>query len=281
MLCFRHYFFLATLFTGTATADVSNVDAELSLRHDSNVSRAEADNDIKSDNILALDLSAGRGFILSPNSGVLLHAGTELAEFQHFDDISHIDFSLDALYRIQPVVAYTAPWFEAGISAQRQNFMGSDIRDGNVLALNVGMGKRFTDKLRMHGGVGWERRYADDNDVFDWQRLKISIAADFKFSPTITLYTHLSRAYGDQVFTATPAPAFLNAAKAVINDPVFGARRAYRLNAVADVLELGSSFSINSSNTLDVGLRYFQIDAEGSHSYDGTEIRMSWLYRFQ
>jgi len=262
-------------------AETTHIDAEFSFRHDSNVSRAEVGDDIKSDNVLALDLNASRSFILGPNSGALLRAETGLAEFQHFDDISHLDFGVSAMYRIQPVVAYTAPWFEAGFSAQRQNFMGSDIRDGNVLALDVGMGNRFTDKLRMHGGVGWERRYADDNDVFDWQRLKVSVAADFKFSPTITLYTHLSRAYGDQVFTATPTPAFLNIAKAVINDPAFGARRAYRLNAVADVLELGSSFSLNPNNTLDVGLRYFQIDAEGNHSYDGAEIRMSWLYRFQ
>ncbi|MFM9912135.1 MAG: hypothetical protein ACKVN9_01195 [Methylophilaceae bacterium] len=257
------------------------VDAELSLMHDSNVSRAEASSDIKSDNILALDLSASRSFILSANSGVLLRANAELAEFQHFDDISHVDFGVSALYRIQPVVAYTAPWLEAGIGLQRQNFMGSDIRDGNLLMLDIGIGKRFTDKLRVHGGIGWERRYADDNAVFEWHRLQASASADFKFSPTITLYTKLSRAYGDQVFTATPAPAFLNAAKAIINDPAFGARRAYRLNAVATVLELGSSFNLNPNNTLDVGLRYFQIDADGSHSYDGAELRMSWLYRFQ
>ncbi|MCE9633963.1 MAG: DUF2860 domain-containing protein [Methylophilales bacterium] len=281
MHCFRHYFFLATLVTGTALADASHIEAELSLRHDSNVSRAEASDDISSDNILAMDINVSRSFILSPNSGVLLRAETALAEFKHFDDISHVDLGVSALYRIQPIVGYTSPWFDAGISAQRLNFMGSDIRNGNVLALDAGIGQRFTDKLRAHGGITLERRYADDNDVFDWQRLKVSIAADFKYSPAITFYTNLSRTYGDQVFTATPTPAFLNAAKAVMNDSAFGARRAYRLNAVADMLELGSSFSLNPSNTLDVGLRYFQIDAEGSHSYDGTEVRMSWLYRFQ
>lgn len=262
-------------------AGTPHVDAEFSLKHDSNVSRAEADDDIKSDNIATLDLNASNSFMLSQNSGVLLRAEVGLNEFQHFDGISHVDFGVSALYRTQPAIAYTAPWFEAGVSVLRQNFMGSDIRDGNLLTFDVGAGKRVTDKLRVHGNIGWERCYADDNDVFDWQRLKIIVAADFKFSPTITLYTNLSRAYGDQVFTATPAPAFFSVAKAIVNDSAFGARRAYRLGALADVVELGSSFSLNPNNTLDVGLRYFQIDAESSHTYDGAEIRISWLYRLQ
>jgi hypothetical protein len=159
--------------------------------------------------------------------------------------------------------------------------MGSDIRDGNVLALDVGLGQRVTDKLRVRGAAGWERRYADDNQVFDWRRLKVFAAADFKLSPDTTLYTNLSRAYGNQVFSATPAPAFLTVAKAVMDDDAFGARRAYRLNAVADVLELGGSFSLNPTSTLDIGLRYFQIEASGDHTYDGVDLRMSWLYRFQ
>jgi hypothetical protein len=281
MFYIRHYFFIAALVASPALADAPHIDVELSARHDNNVSRAEDELDIKSDNILALDISASRSLMIHPNSGMLLRAAAGFAEFQHYDDISHLDLGVGALYRIQPVIAYTAPWFEAGMGLQRQNFMGSDIRDGNVLMLDFGVGKRITDLLRVRGGTGWERRYADDNEVFDWRRLKVFVAADFKFSPNITFYTNMIRTYGDQVFTATPTPAFLNAAKAIIDDPAFGARRAYRLNAVADVLELGSSFSMSPKTTLDIGLRVFQIDASGNHSYDGAELRMSWLYRFQ
>lgn len=280
---FKHNFLLVLALGcgGIAFADTTHVDAELSLRYDNNVSRAESAADIQSDTIHALDLSASRSMLLGPNSGVLWRGGLRYAEFNRFDDLSHLDFGVSAVYRIQPVVAYTAPWFEIGAGVERQGFMGSDIRDGNLLTLDMGVGQRVTDRLRGRVGAGWERRYADDNEVFDWMRLKMLATLDFKLTPAVTAYAHASRAYGDQVFTATPAPAFRDAAKAIINDPAFGARRAYRLNAVADVVELGGSFSVNASNTLDVGYRYFQIDAEGNHRYGGSEIRASWLCRFQ
>jgi hypothetical protein len=278
----RNFMLLPALFSaGAALADATHVDAELSLRRDNNVSRAEASADIQPDTIAGLDVNASRSMMLNANSGLLWRGGLKLAEYSRFDDLSHLDLSVGATYRIQPVAAYTAPWFELGVGAERQQFMGSSIRDGNVLTLDLGMGKRFTDRLRGRVGAGWERRYADDNEVFDWQRLKMQVTADFKLTPAVVVYGNASRAYGDQVFTATPAPAFRTAAKAIVDDTAFGARRAYRLNAVADVLELGGSFSLNSHNTLDVGYRYFQIDADGGHSYDGSEIRASWLYRFQ
>ncbi len=280
---FKRNFMLlpALLGAGAALADATHVDAEFSVRRDDNVSRAESSADIQADTIAGLDVNASRSMMLDANSGVLWRGGLKLAEYRRFDDLSHLDASAGATYRIQPVAAYTAPWFELGVGVERQQFMGSNIRDGNVLTLDLGMGKRFTDRLRGRVGAGWERRYADDNEVFDWQRLKIQVTADFKLTPALVIYGNATRAYGDQVFTATPAPAFRAAAKAIVDDPAFGARRAYRLNAAADVLELGGSFSVNSRNTLDVGCRYFRIDADGDHHYDGSEIRASWLYRFQ
>lgn len=277
---FRHYFFLTILVTGTALADITRLDVELSARHDNNVSGAESDRDIMTDNILALDVRAARSLMLSTNSDLLLRVMGNLTQFQHIDDLSHVDVGAGASYRIQPVKAYTAPWFEVGIGLLRQNYLGSDIRDGNVLMLDASIGKRFTDKLRVSGGLGWERRTADDNEVFDWNRSKLFAAADFRFSPDITLYTRYSRAYGDQVFTASPAPAFLRVAKAIIYDPASGLN-AYRLNAIGNVFEFGSSYSLNPKSTLDVGVRYFQIEASGDHAYDGADFRMSWLYRFQ
>jgi hypothetical protein len=262
-------------------ADATHVDAELSVRHDNNISRAEDGRDKFSDEITGLDLTITRSLMLTENSGLQLRGGLHLSQFAHFDDLSRLAVEAGILYRIQPVKAYTAPWFEVALGWQREEFRNSDIREGELLTLDFGVGKRFTDRLRVRTGYGWERRFADDNEIFEWQRRNARISADFKVSPVLTLYGAATRSSGDQVFTATPAPAFRDSAKAIVDDPVFGARRAYRLGTQAEVLELGGSFSVNSSHTLDVGLRRFKIEADGGHAYEGSEVRASWLYRFQ
>lgn len=268
-------------YIGAASADATHFDAEFSLRHDNNISRAEDGRDKFSDDAAGLDLTLTRSLMLAENSGLQLRGGLHLNQFARFDQLSRLAVEAGVLYRIQPVKAYTAPWFEAALGWQREEFQNSDIREGDLLTLDFGVGKRFTDRLRVRAGYGWERRFADDNEVFAWRRRNARISTDFKVSPVLTLYGAATRSSGDQVFTATPAPAFRNAAKAIVNDPVFGARRAYRLGAQADLVDLGGSFSLNANNTLDVGVRRFDIEAEGGHSYEGTEVRASWLYRFQ
>lgn len=268
-------------YIGAASAGATHFDVELSWRHDNNISRAEDGRDKFSDDAAGLDLTLTRSLMLTENSGLQLRGGLHLNQFARFENLSRLAVEAGVLYRIQPVKAYTAPWFEAALGWQREEFQNSDIREGDLLTLDFGVGKRFTDRLRMRAGYGWERRFADNNAVFEWQRRNARIGTDFRLSPVFTLYGAVTWSRGDQVFTATPAPAFRNAAKAVVDDPAFGARRAYRLGAEADVLELGGSFSLNSSHTLDVGLRRFEIESEGGHAYDGFEARASWLYRFR
>ncbi len=262
-------------------ADATHVDIEFSARHDNNASRAESGKDVFSDATVGLDLNIVHSMMLTAHSGLQLHGALHLMQFARFEDLNHVDLQAGMLYRIQPVKAYTAPWFDVSLGWQRQAFQNSDIREGDLLSLDLGAGQRLTDRLRLRAGYGWERRFADDNEVFEWRRRTARVSADFKLSTALTLYAMASRTHGDQVFTATPAPAFLAVAKAIVDDPVFGERRAYRLGAQADLLELGGSYSFNSSHTLDLGLRRFNIEAEAGHSYDGTELRASWLYRFQ
>lgn len=256
------------------------MDTELSVRHNNNVSRAEADRDVFSDTVAGLDLNIAHSMMLTAHSGLQLRGGLSLSQFARFDALSHLDLQAGMLYRVQPVKAYTAPWFDVALGWQRQAFQNSTIREGDLLSLDLGVGQRLTDRLRLRAGYGWERRFADDNVVFEWHRRTARMSADFKISTALTLYGLVSRTNGDQVFTATPAPVFRQAAKAIVDDPVFGTRRAYRLGAQADVLELGGSYSMNASHTLDAGLRHFEIEADGNHSYKSTEIRASWLYRF-
>lgn len=266
---------------GLACANPMLIDLELSAAHDDNVSRAESGRDIKPDNSLGLELKASRSLMLTPNSGMLVSGGVRLTEHAHYDDLSNLSANLTAAYRIQPVVGYSAPWLELGGMLQRLYFRHSDIRDGTLLETHMTVGKRFTDRIRLQGSLGWEQRWADASDVYELSRRRLFLLADYKLSPTAALYGSLSRDFGDQAVTSSPAPQLGRSARAIADDPAFGDRRAYRLDAIADIYGLGASIALNAGSTLDLGVQHFRISADGGHAYAGTELRASWLYRFR
>lgn len=268
------------LVTGTAQAANTHFDLELAAKHDDNLSRAESGHDIRSDNVMDLGITATHSLLLTPNSGLRIKGGLRLAQHAEYTDLDQLSASAGISYRIQPVAGYTSPWLELGATLERQAHRDSDIRDGELLDTGVMIGKRFTDRIAGRAGIGWEKRRADDTEVFEWNRHRIFALVDYKVGLASTLYANISRDFGDQVFTATPAPAFRKAAKAITDDPAFGTRRAYRLGAVSTTLELGASLPINASNTLDIGARHFRAEADGNHTYNDTELRASWLHRF-
>jgi hypothetical protein len=264
-----------------AQAAATHVDLELAIRHDNNLSRAESGRDILSDNVLDLGITATQSILLTPYSGLRIKGGLHLAQHAEYTDLDQLSANAGFSYRIQPVAGYTAPWMELGASLERKNHRNSNIRDGEVLAAEAMVGKRFTDRIGGRIGIGWEKRWADEAEVFEWNRHRIFALADYRAGLDTTIYASVSRDFGDQVFTATPAPSFRTVARAIADDPAFGARRAYRLDAVSTTLELGVSMPVNASNVLDFGARHFRAEADGSHTYNDTELRASWLYRFR
>jgi hypothetical protein len=257
------------------------VDFELSASRDDNVNRAESSDDIKSDNIIGLGINLQRAMLLTPSSGILLRGKVSFDQYLQYEGLSHITLNAGMNYRFQPVVGYSTPVFDIGTTLERSSYTDSDIRDGTALQADASMSSRVTDRIKLRGGLGLERRWADQGDVFAWQRWRVFAGGDYRYSAKTTLYASVSRDDGDQVFTTSPNLQLFNESKAAASDPVFGTQKAYRFDATAYVLDIGDSVSFSANTTLDIGLRYFSIDAYGDHSYDGAEIRASWLYRFK
>ena len=269
------------LLTCEANAGISNVDTELAYRHDDNLSRAEDRRDRFSDNAVDLGVKYSWSQPLTSNSGLRLSGSMRLSEQIHYDDLSHLSFAADLRYRVQPFAGYTMPWIELGTSYERQFYRDSDIRDGHAWDASVFVGKRFTDRIGGRVGASREWRNAEQGKVFDWCRTQLMVAMDYKLSLNSIIYANLSKNYGDQVFTATPAPAFRIVAKAIADDPSFGLRRAYRLDSIANTFEIGMNITLNSANALDFGFKRFDTAADGGHNYTDNELQFSWLFRFQ
>ena len=291
------------------------LDTNLTFKYDNNVSLAESNRDVFSDEIVTLKLVASKN--LRPSSHSSLSIITKLSRNQYvrFDDLSNTGLALEARYRIQPVIGFYQPWLELGISAEKLEFDDSDIRDGALFNLNLSAHKRFTERLNANIGIGAEKRSTDSKDVFEWERYNLFLNSQYKWSEDVTLLAGYSFIKGDQVFVATPpglvqtnSPIYVpkyspvypyglianpNPAAAAVQvpnpyananatapDPTFGQRFVYRLPARANTFNASINYRINSSNKVDFGLQYAKINAEGNHQYDATQANISWLHRF-
>lgn len=273
-------FFAILLNVNLAHAADIKLDTDLTLQYDNNVSLAESNRDIFSDQIVSLDLIASQSFRLNPHSNLSVKAKLARNQFARFNDLSNTVFALGARYRIQPEIGFYKPWLELGINAEKLLFDDSDMREGALFNLNISAHKRLTERLNADFGVGFEERIANTGDVFEWQRYSLFFGGQYKYSVQVTLLAGYSYIKGDQVFVATASPAFRMGANAIVDDPVFGQRRAYRLDAYANALNTSFNYRINSNNSLDTGLQYAKIEAEGNHQYDATQAHISWLHRF-
>ena len=264
-----------------AAAGVTQIDLDLGYHFDDNLNRGEEERDRLSDQSLEAGIRASYNQMLSPNSGLRLMGSLRLVEQARYDELSQIAAGVGLRYRIQPVAGYTAPWIQLATGYEYLQYRDSEIRDGELMNAELMVGKRFTDRLGGRAGYHREWRDARDGDVFEWQRRTLFVGLDYRLQNAATVYFDVSRLHGDLVFTATPDPRYRREAKAIADDPAFGARRAYRMEASANQLDLGFNLPLGASSALDLGVRYFDADAEGGRSYDNVELRAGWLYRFK
>ncbi len=159
------------------------VDVELSASRDDNVSRAESAADIKSDIIVGLGVSLQRALLLTPASGILLHSHVQLDQYQHYDDLSHITANAGMDYRFQPMLGYSAPVFDIGTTLERYAYSNSNIRDGTALQLDAAVSSHITDRIKLQGGVGTEKRWAGQGDVYAWQHKRIYAGTEIPIQP--------------------------------------------------------------------------------------------------
>lgn len=256
------------------------LDSDLTVTNDNNVSVAESNQDIFNDTALDLSLMASQSFRLNPHGSLSVKGKLERIEFARFNDLSNTTLALGAVYRIQPVIGFFQPWFSLTLNAEKLLYDHSDIRDGSRFNVSTAVHQRLTERLSANLGAAYEKRVADEADVFAWKRYSVFLAGNYQLSEQTTLFGSYAYQIGDQVFVATPSPAFKTIAHAIADDPIFGERRAYRLDAKAKTLNMGVDYRISANNKLNIGLQYALIQAEASHEYDATQLHISWLHRY-
>ncbi len=273
-------FVLQTSFAAGYYDDGPYVDADVSVRYEDNLSRANRGADIEEDMVTAFSVGAGYLKKLDDKSQLLASAYLVHERFSEFSDLNNFAVNAGINYTLQPKPGYTSPWYELSVNLAKLQFKESDIRDSYVLNTKLAAGKRFTDRIISKLAYSYERRYSD-GDVFNTDTHALDLSFIYSYSKSVAIFGNYKAMLGEVVSTARANQVILAASERVSPDDVFAAgvgpgcanrRCAYRLDAVSQHFEAGLEIRLNQLASFDLSSRYFLVDANKLEAYKG------WVY---
>lgn len=271
-----------------ALADAPRYGLEAELTHDDNATRGLYDGK-KSDDILALEASVSKGMMLGPRSGATLRAGARYAHFLDIGDISHLDLYGRAAVRYQPGVEFSSPWFEIAGRLDWLKHGDSELRDGTVLSLEASAGRYLTDRVRLSAGLGLDKRNGGGTaGLYDLSGNRIFATVDYRLDVRNTLYARFMRQAGDHVFSSGSTQGLSGVWEddPALREPLgLAVANAYRVDATTLAFEFGFNYPLRSGHALDFAVARYDTELdEGAYQgnkYSATQLRASYLYRFQ
>lgn len=269
---------LLCLVSQPAVAAGLRLEAELSIERDGNPARAEQGEGVPGEFIQSAAFRAAHSFRIDERSGWVLHAEGALRRHDRYHGLDELEFGAGALYRIQPQVGFSAPWFEAGAALGRSQRAGSAIRNLTRANLDLAMGANLTDRIAARAGVRLARAVADSGSVFDQRERALDLEGSYRFGGGSTAFARWSAARGDQVFGA-PLEEYGSGIRAEADDPAIGdGYYAYRVGAATKVLEAGISVPSGRRHNWTLWVRGIRSESDAGLVYQTRKAGLGWRY---
>ncbi len=225
-------------------------------------------------------VESGREFVIN---GTLFYE-----QVSDLDDLSNYGFTVGADYRGEFGQALTAPWYTFGIDYTVAEFADSDPRDGSWLDVELVLGKRFSQKFNLSGGVRYHQRWQDDDDpdcpefpannnscssgvimwngdeVFDQDRIGYFVNGEFNFNARTSAFIEFSIVDGDEDATGlTNSLRFCgggvnSGCNVFTNDLAFGTPpgggwfQVWKVDVTQRLWEVGVNHAFNNKWSLNV-----------------------------
>lgn len=269
-------------------ADAWRYGVTADLVHDDNATRGLYDG-VKSDNIVTVEGSATRSLLLGAHSGALFRGALRYTRFADIQDVSNVALVGRGAWRYQPTLGYSAPWVEIAGQAQFLRHSASELRDGSILSVEASVGSNLTDRTRLAGGIGMDKRSGGGTvGLYDLTNSRLWGSFDLRVGLRSAAYARLTRLSGDQVFSSGSVSGLSAvweddpALRAPLGVPV---ANTYRIDATTLIAEFGFNYPLRRNDALDFSVLHSSSKvnegpAEGQ-KYGVTQVRASYLYRFQ
>lgn len=269
------------------------IDGEASLGYDSNVARAAFDRDVIDDAFASGSLALAWNRELGMMKAVTLRAFVDGDVFSDIDGLNRAGAGVQGIYRWQHKLGFSAPFFQASLTAQTDDY-GVALRDDDRYTAQVFATRRFTDALRASVGLEASAQRAD-GEAYDVDSARLFINGDLALGGPWAVYGTYSAQAGDVVSSAqfrfcngALAPdifALVDAADAIepdtaLNETLCGDWLAYRLGALTHVLVLGANRGFGHALSMDVSAQHVIVQADGNNEYQRTIVRAGILARF-
>jgi len=299
-----NFFFLLFLYSILSHAAETPYSFNLNAGalYDDNVARATLDQDIVSDTIANLGLSADYRFHHSHESIIILSTTVDAYQYQDFDKLSNILASVKADYQIQPGHGYTAPWYHVALEYSLINYQSS-LRDSDGFTFEIGMGKRINDRIDFRSGLLYEK-FEAEADEFDIDNYRVYFSFDFKTHQYNTLYLTLGYNDGNVATSTTDTTTAVTKTNSVTGkntsnaqlqahhlpnepsgaplrvDDAFQNGFVYQLDTTAITLQIGDNYALSRHQSIDASVFYYSTSDSANADYSGIIAQLSYLHRF-
>lgn len=272
-----------------ATAAQPTVDAGAEVAYDSNVTRAQLRDDLRSDGYASGH--ATWTWRTRPSDFDALDAGVALrgAQYARFPRLSYAAADATLGWQRKLGIGLTQPWIGASATLSREDYR-EDTRDSDRLELRIEAGKRWTEQLDTSAGYAFDRRYTRrDAPVVRgisgkvWDLKGNSGFARMGYALTDRWLTDfgLSIRRGDVVSTTHRNLAIFLASDAIAESDAFGPEfYDYRLRGTTRTGSGTLSYALGERASLNLLYTYGFTRAAQGLEYQDHFVSAAWIYRY-
>ena len=258
------------------------IESELSVMRDGNPARAEAGDGVPAEFIETATIRVARSQLLDERSGWVLQGRASLRQHDRYHGLNELNIGGGAVYRIQPEVGFTAPWYELGLTLERSVRSDSAIRNYTRAVAGLATGANLTDRISASAGLRLTRAVADTGSLADQRERALDLEGNYRIGSSATAYARWSLARGDQTYSSMAKFYGADGSPAWTADPALGPdMNAYRVRALTRVLEAGAFVSVAPRQGLSLWLRAIRSASEYGAVYTTRQVGIDWRYMLE
>jgi hypothetical protein len=267
---------------------VDSVDVDLGYTYDDNVTLGRTDDEILSDQSLALGASASRAFRISDNVRLVLSGLLNGEKFIRYNGLSNLSGGLDAQIQYRGSGAFDAITYAAFARGWLDNYV-SHLRDGSHYSLGLSAHGALTDRIALSAELAHNERHAQ-SEVWNLIDNSALVNLDYSLGEKGTLYVTGQYRRGDVVSDGHATLVNVSLAKVFVLDDAFPNQQwfAYRSAARTWISTVGYNLPLGHDASLDLSWRRIQstptaqlnFQVDGSLRYVGNQYSIILLKRF-
>lgn len=263
--------------------------AQAYVTHDDNVTRADGDANVLSDEFLGALATVGTRLLLTENIRLRLVGELGGEAYNEYSGLSFGSAGVRADVQYRASGAFSAPTLTLFGRAAYEEYE-SELRDGYRYALGLSGRGDMTDKIAWFAAFTYNKRDGSSR-VFDTTDFSVRGNLDYAFTRRNTLYTGLEYRMGDIVSTALPSLQYVDLSNnTVVIDDAFTdtTRYAYKLDATTWIFTLGYNFALNPNHSFDASWRFAYAEPNSVSSYSTyqsiqykvNQLSLAYMVRF-